>query len=176
MRKVLQKEFFKRDTALVAQELIGKFLVKKTGKAEVAAKVLETEAYDGPEDKAAHGSRGMTKRNKVMFGEPGRFYVYFIYGMHWMLNIVCGPEGFPAAVLLRGVEVDGLRINGPGRLTKFLKVNKSFNGIHADVGFGMWFEDRGFVVRSGQVEKAKRIGVDYAGEWAHKPYRFYLKT
>lgn len=176
MRKILKKNFFERDTVLVAQELVGKFLVKKTGNAEVAAKIIETEAYDGPEDKAAHGSRGMTLRNEVMFGKAGRFYVYFIYGMYWMLNIVCGPENFPAAILIRGIEVDGLRINGPGRLTRLLKIDKSFNGLEAGTGSGMWFEDRGLVIGRGQLANSKRIGVDFAGEWAHKPYRFYLKT
>lgn len=176
MRKILKKEFFERDTVLVAQELIGKFLVKRSKNTKVAAKIIETEAYDGPEDKASHGSRGITIRNEFMFGEAGKFYIYFIYGMYWMLNVVCGPEGFPAAVLIRGIEVDGLRINGPGRLTKFLRVKKGFNGLKADVRFGMWFEDRGLAVGLGQIEKAKRIGVAYAGEWAHKLYRFHLKA
>lgn len=176
MRNILKKKFFERDTVLVAQELVGKFLVKRTGDREVAAKIIETEAYDGPEDKAAHGSRGMTARNEVMFGEAGRFYVYFIYGMYWMLNVVCGPKNFPAAILIRGVEVDGLRISGPGRVSKFLEIDKSFNGLEAGARSGVWFEDRGFVVGSGQLEKTKRVGVDYAGEWSHKPYRFYLKT
>ena|SRR3990167_4657158 len=176
MRKILKKNFFERDTVLIARELVGKFLVKKTGDREIAAKIIETEAYDGPEDKAAHGSHGMTTRNEVMFGKAGRFYVYFIYGMYWMLNIVCGPENFPAAILIRGIEVDGLRINGPGRLTKFLKIDKNSNGLEAGVKSGMWFEDKGFLVGRGRLASSKRIGVDYAGEWAHKPYRFYLKA
>lgn len=175
MRGILKKNFFERDTVLVARELVGKFLVKRMGNKEVAAKIIETEAYDGPEDKAAHGSRGMTARNEVMFGEAGRFYVYFVYGMYWMLNIVCGPKNFPAGILIRGIDVDGLRINGPGRLTKLLKIDKSCNGVEASILSGMWFEDRGVAVSSRQLASAKRIGVDYAGEWAYKLYRFYLK-
>ena len=176
MRKILKKNFFERDTVLVAWEMVGKFLVRKSEKGEVAVKIIETEAYDGPEDKAAHSSRGMTPRNEVMFGEAGRFYVYFIYGMYWMLNIVCGPKNFPAAVLIRGIEVSGLRINGPGRLTKFLKIDKSFNGLEANASSRMWFEDRGLAIGQDQLVNTKRIGVDYAGEWANKPYRFYLKA
>jgi DNA-3-methyladenine glycosylase len=176
MHKILHKKFFERDTVVVARELVGKFLVKRTENTEVDAKIIETEAYDGPEDRAAHGSRGMTPRNKVMFGKAGRFYIYFIYGMYWMLNVVCGPENFPAAILIRGIEVDGLRINGPGRLTKFLNIDKHFNGLEASARSGMWFEDRGLVVGQEQLANTKRIGVDYAGEWAHKPYRFYLKA
>ncbi len=175
MRKILAKSFFERDTVVVAKELIGKFMVRKVGGREVFAKIVETEAYDGMEDKAAHSSRGRTPRNEVMFGEAGRFYVYFVYGMHWMLNVTCGKKDFPAAVLIRGVEADDLRLNGPAKLTKFLKIDQSFNGKRATFESGLWFEDRGVKVGRERIVSSKRIGVEYAGEWAEKLFRFYLK-
>ncbi len=160
---------------MVAQELLGKFLVRKIGVREIVAKIVETEAYDGAEDKAAHGSHGKTPRNEVLFEEAGRFYVYFVYGMHWLLNIVCGRRDFPAGVLIRGVEIEGLRLDGPAKLTKFLKIDKSFNGKLAAKDISLWFEDRGLKIKKDQIASSKRIGVDYAGEWADKLYRFYLK-
>lgn len=176
MSKILQKSFFERDTVVVAQDLIGKFLVKRIDGRIVSTKVIETEAYDGFEDKAAHGSRGKTARNEVMFGEAGKFYVYFVYGMHWMLNVVCGKRDFPAAVLIRGVELEGSRINGPARLTRYLKVDKAFNDKQASIKTGLWFEDRGIRFKKRQIMKSKRIGVGYAGDWANKLYRFYVKS
>ncbi|MBI2626024.1 MAG: DNA-3-methyladenine glycosylase, partial [Candidatus Nealsonbacteria bacterium] len=100
----LQRSFFLRPTLLVSKELLGKYLVRKIGRKILVGKITETEAYDGFKDKASHASRGNTERNKVMFDEGGRWYVYFTYGMHWMLNIVTGPQKYPAAVLIRGID------------------------------------------------------------------------
>ncbi|MBI2623488.1 MAG: DNA-3-methyladenine glycosylase [Candidatus Liptonbacteria bacterium] len=182
MRKVLGKIFFNRPTLTVAQELLGKFLVRKIGTKTIAVMITETEAYDGPHDKASHASRGLTPRTKVMFGEAGRFYVYFTYGMHWMLNIVTGPKGYPAAVLIRsGVtyhsplitsKLISKLIRGPARLTKYLHVGKSFNGKIAARKTGLWFENRGVCINKKDILAGKRIGVDYAGAWAKKLYNF----
>src|SRR5262245_57501705 len=119
MRTVLGSDFFDRPTLTVARDLIGKFLVRRVGGKEIACMIVETEAYDGFKDKASHASRGQTPRNTPMFGPPGMIYVYFTYGIHWMLNLVCGKERYPAAVLIRGVE----GVSGPARLTKALSID-----------------------------------------------------
>jgi DNA-3-methyladenine glycosylase len=105
-----------------------------------------------------------------MFGPAGVWYVYFCYGVHWMLNVVTESEGYPAAVLLRGVG----EWNGPGKLTKALSIDKSLNGAKAARASGLWIEDRGFRPPRGSVSRTPRIGVDYAAAWAKKPYRFLL--
>lgn len=166
--KILQKEFFEQNTLLVAERLLGKFLVRN----KEAYMITEVEAYDGFDDKASHASRGETPRNKVMFGEAGVWYVYFVYGMHHMLNIVTGPEKYPAAVLIRGVE----GVSGPARLTKALQIDRAMNESKAEKKSGLWIEDRGIAVAKKQIERTPRIGVDYAGpEWAGKKWRFALK-
>lgn len=169
--KVLSQKFFNQPTLKVAQNLLGKFLVHKLRNKKIALMITEVEAYDGFNDMASHASRGKTERNKIMFGEAGKFYVYFTYGMHWMLNIVCGPKDYPAAILIRAAG----GINGPARLTKFLKIDKKFNGLAANKKTGLWFEDRGIKFNKARIVKTRRIGVEYAGEWANKPYRFTLK-
>jgi len=171
MRKVLKKAFFKRPTLVVAEELLGKYLVRKRGKKETAYKIVETEAYDGFKDKASHAHKGMTGRNEVMFGEAGTIYIYFTYGMHHMLNIVTGAKGYPAAVLIRAVE----DVSGPGRLTKKLSIDKRLNKKKAGKVSGLWFEDRGEKISKNDIKKTPRIGVRYAGEWENMPYRFILK-
>lgn len=171
MRKILNKNFFNRSTLKVAKNLLGKLLVRRNGNKKTALIITEVEAYDGPNDKASHASYGLTLRNKVMFGKAGNWYVYFTYGMHWMLNIVTGPKDYPAAILIR--ETD--KIGGPARITKFLKIDKKFNGLPADKKTGLWIEDRGVKIKPLQIKRGRRIGVDYAGKWANKPYRFSLK-
>lgn len=103
MKKVLSQRFFDLATPIVARGLLGKFLVRRIGKRTISAMITEVEAYDGSHDKASHASRGLTPRTKIMFGPAGHWYVYFTYGMHWLANIVCGKEGYPAAVLIRSV-------------------------------------------------------------------------
>lgn len=171
MRKILPQKFFNRPALKVAENILGKFLARRSRGKEVALMITEVEVYDGFEDKASHAHRGKTERNKIMFESAGKWYIYFTYGMHWMLNIVVGPKDYPAAILIRAV--DG--INGPAKLTKFLKIGKKFNGLAANKKTGLWFEDRGIKIKKSQIAKKKRIGVDYAGKWADKKYRFLIK-
>ncbi|MDO8536683.1 MAG: DNA-3-methyladenine glycosylase [bacterium] len=176
MTKLLTPRFFNRPALVVAKDLLGKFLVRRVGKRTISAMIVETEAYVGPQDKASHASRGRTPRTEIMFGKPGNFYIYFTYGMHWMLNVVTEREGYPAAVLIRaGITAAGKHINGPARLTKFLKIDKKLNGLPANKKSGLWFEDRGVKIKSSQIIAGKRIGVDYAGKWAKKHYNFRLR-
>lgn len=172
MRKVLGKSFFDRSTPEVAEGLIGKYLVRRYRGKNIALMITETEAYDGFKDKASHAHRGQTPRNEVMFGEAGRWYVYFTYGMHWMLNIVTGPQKYPAAVLIRGVE----GISGPARLTKKLKIDRKLNNKKANRKTGLWIEDREVRIKKSAISRTGRIGISYAGPyWAKKKFRFVLK-
>ncbi|KKU66504.1 MAG: hypothetical protein UX89_C0023G0001 [Parcubacteria group bacterium GW2011_GWA2_47_16] len=169
MNKVLPQNFFNRPTLAVSDELLGCFLCRQIGKKTTRLKITETEAYDGPEDKASHASRGKTTRNAPMFGKAGQFYVYFTYGIHWMLNIVTGPKDYPAAILIRGTD----KVTGPARLTKFLSIDKSFNKKPATRKTGLWFEDRGEVIKQSEIKRTPRVGVAYAGPvWSKKLYRF----
>lgn len=178
----LQKEFFTQPTLRVAENLLGKVLVRNDGEKEIKAVITETEAYRGLDDKASHASRGITPRNKIMFGPAGRAYVYLIYGMHYCLNIVTEREGYPAAVLIRGVKIinesgdvfAGKLLNGPGKLTKFLNIDKNLNGENILTSDNLWLEDSGgHIGARAKICKGPRIGVDYAGEWAKKPWRFW---
>ena len=182
MSRILSKKFFDRPTVAVAKDLIGKYIVRQWHGKPVALMIAETEAYDGPNDMASHTSRGKTERTEIMFGEAGQFYVYFVYGMHWLVNVVTGPKNYPAAVLLRaGSYYDPktkreIAINGPARFAKLLNISKTQNGKRADKKTGVWFEDRGIKIKPSQIMAEKRIGVDYAGSvWANKLYRFTLK-
>lgn len=168
---LLSKKFFNQPALKVAESLLGKYIcVRYRGHIE-KYKIQEVEAYYGPEDKASHASRGITPRTEVMFGPAGYWYVYFTYGMHWMLNIVTGKKGYPAAVLIRGVE----GTNGPARVTKLLGVDKRFNRKIANRTTGLWIEDLGARVPKKEIQRASRIGVSYAGLiWANKKYRFYI--
>lgn len=175
--KVLKKKFFERPTRTVAKELLGKYLVRRLpagrpGRDRLEARMItEVEAYDGFGDLASHASRGRTARNEPMFGEAGKWYVYFVYGMHWMLNVVTGRPGYPAAVLVRGLE----GVSGPARLTKLLSIDGRVNGRRAAPVTGLWIEDRGVRLPSGRIGRGPRIGVAYAGAWAAKPYRYFIK-
>lgn len=200
--RLLTKNFFNRHALAVAKGLLGKHLIRQLGKRRVAVMITEVEAYIGPHDKACHASRGRTPRTEAMFGEPGTFYVYFTYGMHWMLNIVTDKKNYPAAVLIRGaifVNENGeprprsrraAFLSGPARLTKFLKIDKRFNGQPASGKSGLWLEEPSHPhTRTGRVGRKKiyapfgvgakikrgpRVGVDYAGKWAKKLYNFKL--
>ncbi len=180
--KTVPLSFFDRTTLMVARDLLGKILVRQTHHKRFEVMITQVEAYDGHYDKASHAHRGKTERNKIMFGEAGYWYIYFVYGMHWMLNIVTGPENYPAAILIRGGIIkhttDNLKlitvVNGPARLTKFLKINNKINGLPAGKKSGLWIEDRGIKIKNKEIKCTKRIGVDYAGEWAHKLYNFSI--
>jgi DNA-3-methyladenine glycosylase len=167
---VLDQAFYARPALVVARELLGKYLVRRHSGRTIAAQIFETEAYVGPHDLACHAAKGHTPRTAVMFGPAGRWYVYFIYGIHWMLNVVTESEGFPAAVLLRGAG----QWLGPARLTKGLDIDRGLNGAWATRASGLWIEDRGEAITRSQIRRTPRIGVDYAGPWAAKPYRFLL--
>lgn len=192
----LKRDFFNRNTVVVAQELLGKYLVRKTGNKIIRAKIIETEAYYGPTDLACHASKGLTPRTKVMFGPPGHAYVYLIYGMYHCLNIVTGKEGYPAAVLIRGAEIatSGWRLairenknplltssyslmaklDGPGKLCRGLKIDKRLNEADICLSKELWIEE-GEDISYSKIKKSKRIGVDYAGKWKDKLRRFYLQ-
>ena len=173
MRQILKPTFFKQNVLVVAKELLGKYLVRKINEEETAAQINEVEAYDGPNDLACHGRFGKTNRTEAMFGPPGYFYVYLVYGIHWMLNIVTNQEGYPAAVLIRGAG----HLNGPAKLTKFLSIDKSLNQKPVSQKSNLWVEDRKIIIQKNEIIKTPRIGVDYAGPvWAKKQYRFILKN
>lgn len=172
----LPREFYNRDTTLVAQELLGKYLVYRTENEEKIGKIVETEAYLGTHDLASHSSKGLTGRTQVMFGPPGFAYVYMIYGMYFCMNVVTQKEGHPSAVLLRAIEpiknIYG-RTQGPGLLCKAMDINKSLNAHDL-------LSDSFFIASVEQEEKFEiikktRIGVDYAGDWAKELLRFYIK-
>lgn len=169
INKRLSVDFFTRDVLMVAPELIGKNLVIRTeGDRLRKFMITETEAYRGYEDKACHASRGETPRNRVMFERGGKIYVYFIYGMYWMLNFVAGETGIPQAALIRGIE----GFNGPGKLTKALGIDRSFYGEDLTLSERIWVEDNGV---EPPFNSGPRIGVDYAGEyWKNKPWRYYI--
>ncbi len=178
----------------LARELLGKVLVRRIGRKEIRAVITETEAYHGLKDKASHAARGKTKRNAPMWGAAGHWYVYFVYGNHWMLNLVTGPEEYPAAILIRGISKiknqkskfrrsasqtliknkDGV-VSGPGRVAKFLKIDGSLSGRPASRKTGLWIEDGGEKIKPSRIKAAARVGVNYAGkEWAGKKWRFKL--
>ena len=166
--KPLGSSFFDRRAEHVARDLIGCHLVRKGGRKFVRYAITETEAYVGSHDLACHAARGRTKRTEPMFGPPGTFYVYLVYGLHWMLNVVTGPVGYPAAVLLRSAE----GITGPGRLAKALGVTGALNGRPAGLRARVWFTT-GVRPACVQILLTPRIGVDYAGPiWSAKPLRF----
>lgn len=176
----LGQAFYAGDTLEVAQALLGKYLVHKSPEGRFVGRINETEAYHGPEDRASHASRGRTARTAVMFGHPGHWYVYLIYGVYHCLNIVTGPEDYPAAVLIRGVTPvtgvpAGVKTDGPGKLCRAFGIDKRLNTAPA---FGpaatLWIEDRGDNITHGRIRATPRIGVDYAGEYKDKPWRFLL--
>ncbi len=172
MGKRLKRTFFERSTLVVAKELLGKYLVRNIGEKTVAYKITETEAYHGPKDLASHASKGRTARTVVMFGPAGHAYIYLIYGMYHCFNIVTGPEGFPSAVLIRGLE--GEKCEGPGKLCRALQIDKKINGIDLTTSVELWVEDRGD--RVGRIRRGPRVGVDYAKEYKDKPWRFVLES
>lgn len=172
----LPRTFYDRDTIVVARELLGKRLVHVSDGVERIGRIVEVEAYLGPHDLAAHSARGLTERTKIMFGPPGHAYVYLIYGMYHCMNVVTQPEGVASAVLLRAVEpvwnVEG-RTQGPGLLCRALHIDRRLNG-HDLLSNDFYLADPGKPTDFAIV-KRPRIGVDYAGPWAKKLLRFYIK-
>ncbi len=174
--KKLSREFYDRDTTVVAQELLGKLLVRQAGGVERIGRIVEVEAYLGEHDLAAHSSKGLTARTKTMFGPPGHAYVYFIYGMYFCMNVVTEGEGHASAVLLRALEpvknVAG-RTQGPGLLCRALDIDRRLNG-HDLLSDDFHLADPETAGRI-TIVKRPRIGVDYAKHWARRRLRFYLK-
>ncbi len=190
MKKLTRKFYTRADTLQIAQDLLGKTLVVPTATGErVSGMIVETEAYLGIEDKAAHsyGNR-RTKRTETMFALGGTVYIFFIYGMYYQFNVVAGAVGTPHAILIRAVApVDGIEImrerrglemkdanltSGPGKLCIALGIDKSFNNEDL-LGNRVWLED-GAEISSDEIACGKRIGIDYAEEYAEKPWRFWV--
>lgn len=170
--RILPQAFYERPVQDVARDLLGKRLVRRRPDGSLLEDVIcETEAYDGPEDRACHAARGRTARTEVMFGPAGHWYVYFVYGMHWMLNIVTGPVGYPAAVLIRGVR----QCSGPGRVTRRFGIEKQYNAQPATPAAGLWIGD-GDALPEDAIRRTPRIGVASAGEWAAKPFRYVVES
>jgi DNA-3-methyladenine glycosylase len=183
----LPRFFYEQKTVDVAKQLLGKYLVRKHPEGDTVGRIVETEAYVGPQDLACHASKGRTARTEVMFGQAGHAYVYFIYGFYNMLNLVTEQKDHPAAVLIRAVEpVSGIDLmrqrremdklrdlsNGPGKLCLAFAIDRSLNG--ADMCNGvLYVEDRGDPAP--KFNATPRIGVDYAGKWKDKRYRFLVR-
>jgi DNA-3-methyladenine glycosylase len=189
---ILQRLFYQQDPISVAKDLLGKILVHESSEGTTAGRIVETEAYLGPEDQAAHSSGGRrTARNEVMFGQKGRAYVYFIYGLYYCFNVTVGNvPGKPEAVLIRALEpFAGQSIivrrrratqgkaanltNGPSRLCMAMGISKTQD--KTDLTAPPLYIKDALPVRREDFAEAKRVGVDYAGEWKNKPWRFYIK-
>ena len=162
----LNRDFYSRDVLTVAPDLLCKNLVISQAGIAESFKIIEVEAYRGEDDQASHARFGKTARNSIMYGEGGFLYIYLIYGMYWMLNIVTGPPGDPQAILVRGLK----NLSGPGVLTRALGIDKSYHGedlVHSE---RIWIEDRG---EKPQVIQKPRVGINYAGEpWVSNAWRF----
>ena len=186
-RSQLPRHFYARETPVVAKELLGKHLVRRTEEGNIVAKIVEVEAYRGSDDPASHAYKGETARNWPMFGKPGCAYVYFIYGNHHCLNVTTEQEGIPGAILIREVEIiDGLELarknrkarsnielsNGPGKLTKALNITKSHNGLDLTQSHDI-FICQPETTEKLQITNSKRIGVKAGQE---KPWRFHIKN
>ena len=187
----LPRSFFSRRTDLVARDLLGCLLVRELDGTRLAGRIVEAEAYIGEEDLACHAKAGRTRRTDVMYGPPGFSYVYFTYGMHWMLNVVTEKKSFPAAVLIRALEpVEGIEImcslrgmngisllcKGPARLTQAMAIRKAENGLDfCQKASSLWIEP-GIKLRATEIAISARIGLGNTPEpWFSKPWRFYLK-
>ncbi len=191
MTRILSPDFYNRDVLQAAPQLLGKRLVRLLDGVRVAGIITETEAYRGEEDQACHARAGRTPRTEVMYGQPGKAYVYFTYGMHWMLNCVCGPEGFPAAVLIRAVKpVEGLEIiasrrsgvketqwcNGPAKLTQAFGIDKALNAVYlCGKASGLWIEEEPDI-QPQDILTAPRIGIQGVPEpWLGKLWNFKVR-
>jgi len=174
MHSKLPRTFYERSTLKVARDLIGMHLVRVYQGKQLVGRIVETEAYQGPEDLAAHSARGLTPRNAVMFGAAGHAYVYLIYGIWHCVNVVTRTAGIPHAVLIRAIEpLHGLddKTHGPGLLCRAYHIDRQLNGADL-LGETLWIEEP-TNIRAIRIQRATRIGIDYAGDWAYKLWRFY---
>jgi DNA-3-methyladenine glycosylase len=176
---MLSREFYSRRTLTVARELIGMHLVRMYRGKKLIGRIVETEAYQGSQDLAAHSARGKTDRNAVMFGPPGFAYVYLIYGVWDCVNVVTREAGVPHAVLIRAVEpIENIAAKswGPGLLCKAMRIDRRLSGTDLCSADSrqktLWLEAPRETKRH-RISRAPRIGVDYAGAWAHKQWRFF---
>lgn len=172
----LNREFYNRDTIIVAQELLGKHLVHVVNGIEYEGRIVEVEAYLGPHDLACHSSKGLTKRTQALHGPPGYAYIYLIYGMYYCMNVVTEGEGSGSGVLLRAVEpIKNIqqRTQGPGLLCKALQIDKRLYGH--DLMSENFYITRPEEAKPFKIIKSPRIGVDYAKHWAKRQLRFYIK-
>jgi len=160
--------FNNEDTPSLAYNLIGKFIFRNENGQINHYMITEVEAYHGLLDKASHARFGKTPRNAIMFGKAGYSYIYLCYGVHWLLNIVTGAEGFPAAILIRGID----KTFGPGRVTRKLNINGSFNGKILAPESELWIEELDTIPP--KVLELPRVGIDYAEEYRDMPWRFIL--
>ncbi len=172
---ILTREFYQRDAVIVARELLGKLLIRDLNGTLLGGMICETEAYPGEHDSASHAFRGKTARNSVMFGPPGKAYIYLIYGKHYMFNIVTERENIPHAVLIRGLSpVKGIQkmrldrgfsngnlTHGPGRLCRAMNIDRSLNGIDLTLGKDLWIEEYSSIPPK-KVLSGPRIGIEYA--------------
>ena len=193
----LKRNFYTGNTFPIARKLLGKYIVRVWRGKKLIGKIVETEAYIGPEDKASHAylpphlrcrCRGVgkrTPRNLAEYLVGGHIYIYLVYGMYWQLNISTGQAEKPECVLIRALEPiapvrhEGVKIlaNGPGKLCRWLKLNKSFYGEDVTKSKRIWLEDRGIKIKKSDIVATSRIGIDYAGPiWSKKPWRFYIKN
>lgn len=165
----IQKDFFFQDAVSLAPKLLGKTLIRVWNDGTQSRfTITETEAYCGEEDLACHAAKGKTQRTEIMYAEGGHIYMYLIYGMYWMLNIVSGPKDHPEAVLIRGLY----SISGPGKVGRALKLDKSFYGEDLNISGRIWIEDAPDILH---YTSTPRIGIDYAGDhWKNKSWRFLI--
>lgn len=191
----LKRNFFLQPTLKAAKNLLGKYLVRKYRGKKIVGRIVETEAYIGPKDKASHAYGGKrTPRNRAEYLQGGHIYIYLVYGMHWQFNISTFKEGEPECILIRAVEpIASLKIknpacrqawqnskikntNGPGKLCKYFKLDKSFYSEDLVNSKRIWLESRGGKIKPAQIAKGPRVGIDYAGpHWSKIYWRFWLK-
>jgi DNA-3-methyladenine glycosylase len=173
----LDRSFYARDAIHLAPKLIGKVLERRIGRKTLRARIVETEAYVGEHDLACHASKGRTSRTEVMYGPSGYSYVYFIYGMYHMLNIVAAHVDDAQAVLIRAAEpLDGWTadLSGPGKLAREFQLTRVENGLDLVTGPTLFLTD-GQSQKRPRIGRAKRVGVDYAKHWKHRLLRFFDK-
>ena len=176
----LPRDFYERPALVVARELLGKRMVRTEGEWFLTGRIVETEAYVGPEDRASHAYGGkLTKRNRAVYLPGGHAYVYLIYGLHWLLNVSARERGVPECVLIRALEPcsgETTAANGPGKLCRWLRIDGTYSGEDLTVSRRLWIEEGEVLPPEAQIVATARIGIDYAGPvWSQKPWRYYLR-